>query len=119
MRLSAQTVILGALLLGPSHAALAQDRALGERLFNQSCVVCHKPPQITSGAYAPALSLNTLGGKADIIHETIANGTPRMPGFKIQFTPGEIDSIVAYIKTVPAPAQAAAPRKGGGGGGLD
>ena len=119
MRRSMQSVILASLLLGSGHAAFAQDGALGERLFNQSCVVCHKPPQINGSAYAPALSMNTLGGKADIIHETIANGTPRMPGFKIQFTAAEIDSIVAYIKTIAIPAEAAAPHKAGGGGGLD
>lgn len=111
--------LLSPFLLAASSLAFAQDRALGERLFNQSCVVCHKSPQFGAPIYAPALSMNTLGGKADIIHETISNGTPRMPGFKIQFTPEQIDSIVAYIKTLPAPAEAAAPRKAGGPGGLD
>lgn len=113
-RASASAIFLPLLLAAPNYA-FAQDRALGERLFNQSCVVCHKPPQIGSGSYAPALSMNTLGGKADIIHETIANGTPHMPGFKIQFSPEQIDSIAAYIKTLPAPAETAPPRKAGGG----
>ncbi len=52
--------------------------------------------------------MNTLGGKADIIRETIANGTPRMPGFKYDLKPAEIDAVVAYIKTIPAPAAAPA-----------
>ena len=86
------------------------DQALlGMRLFNQSCRVCHTKPQLSSPQYAPVLSMNTLGGKADVIHETIANGTPRMPGFKYHFKPAEIDAIVAYIKTIPAPASAAPP----------
>ena len=39
-----------------------------------------------------------------------------MPGFKIQFAPAQIDAIVAYIKTIPAPTTAAAkPAKGGPG----
>jgi len=91
---------------------------LGERLVNQSCVVCHFAPQITSGTYAPALSRDSLGGKADIMHEVIANGTPRMPGFKYQFKPQQIDAIVAYVKTIP-PAAAAPPRKARGEAGAD
>ena len=78
------------------------------RLFNQSCRVCHTKPQLVSPQYAPVLSMNTLGGKADIIRETIANGTPRMPGFKYDLKPAEIDAVVAYIKTIPAPAAAPA-----------
>ncbi|HTP91000.1 MAG TPA: cytochrome c [Xanthobacteraceae bacterium] len=120
LRSASVVALVSPFLLAVATSAFAQDRALGERLFNQSCVLCHKNPQINAPTYAPALSEKTLGGKADIIHETISNGTPRMPGFKIQFTPEQIDSIVAYIKTLPAPADTAAPRKaGGGGGGLD
>jgi len=103
-------------ILASATVAAAQDRAadqikLGERLVNQSCVVCHFAPQITSGIYAPALSKDSLGGKADIMHEVIANGTPRMPGFKYQFKPQQIDAIVAYIRTIAPTTAAAAPRK--------
>jgi len=92
---------------------------LGERLVNQSCVVCHFAPQITSGSYAPALSKDTLGGNAEIMHQFIADGSPRMPGFKYQFKPQQIDAIVAYIKTIaPAPA-GAPPRKTRSDGGAD
>jgi mono/diheme cytochrome c family protein len=93
---------------------------LGERLVGQSCVVCHFTPQLTSGSYAPALSKDTLGGNAEVMHALIAEGSPRMPGFKYQFKPQEIDAIVAYIKTIP-PAAAAPPppRKTPGGAGAD
>ncbi len=99
-------------------AALAQpadksaEQTLGMRLFNQSCRVCHTKPQIISPQYAPALSMNTLGGKAELITEVISNGTPRMPGFKYQFKPEQIAAIAAYIKTIPVPAAAAAPASG-------
>jgi mono/diheme cytochrome c family protein len=105
-------------------AAAAQDAGgdqvkLGERLVGQSCVVCHFAPQITSGAYAPALSRDTLGGNAQVMHQFIADGSPRMPGFKYQFNPQEIDAIVAYIKTIaPAPA-APPPRQTRSGAGAD
>ena len=79
---------------------------LGMRLFNQSCRVCHTKPQLASPQYGPALSTKSLGGKADIIRDTIANGTPHMPGFKYHFKPAEIDALAAYIKTIPAPSDA-------------
>src|ERR1700680_1153064 len=86
---------------------------LGMRLFNQSCRVCHTKPQLVSPQYAPVLSTNTLGGKADAMREVISNGTPRMPGFKYHFKSAEIDAIVAYIKTIPAPSDAPPPVKAG------
>src|SRR4051812_31868721 len=83
--------------------ALDDTQKLGQRLFNQSCVVCHLAPQIASAQYAPTLSKDTLGGQADVLREVIGNGTPRMPGFKVLFQPGQIEAIVAYLKTVPTP----------------
>ena len=110
-------------LLICATAAAAQDSGadqvkLGERLVGQSCVVCHFKPQLTSGTFAPALSKDTLGGNAQVMHALIAEGSPRMPGFKYQFKPQEIDAIVAYIKTIP-PAAAPPPRKTPGGAGAD
>jgi mono/diheme cytochrome c family protein len=112
-------IIIFGLVLCPAAAAAqasngATDQALlGMRLFNQSCRVCHTKPQLSSPQYAPVLSMNTLGGKADVIRDTVANGTPRMPGFKYHFKPAEIDAIVAYIKTIPAPTDAPRPAKAG------
>jgi mono/diheme cytochrome c family protein len=108
--------VFPALLVCVSAAAAQSDAAgdqakLGERLVNQSCVVCHFAPQITSGSYAPALSKDTLGGNGEIMHQFIADGSPRMPGFKYQFKPDQIDAIVAYIKTIPPAAAAPPPRK--------
>jgi mono/diheme cytochrome c family protein len=95
-------------------ASGGSDQAmLGMRLFNQSCRVCHTKPQLVSPQYGPVLSMSTLGGKADVMREVIGNGTPRMPGFKYHFKPAEIDAIVAYIKTIPAPSDAPPPVKAG------
>jgi mono/diheme cytochrome c family protein len=109
--LSPHRLIYVLLLFIPAlPAASARDgtqQLLGLRLFNQSCRVCHTKPTLLSGQYGPALSMNTLGGNADAIRAFIGNGSARMPGFKYDFTPAQIDAVVAYIKTVPAPAQAA------------
>jgi mono/diheme cytochrome c family protein len=99
-----------ALPLG-AHGAHAQSaetplndtQKLGQRLFYQSCVVCHTKPQITSGQYGPVLSKDSLGGQEDVMREFIGTGTSRMPGFRFQFEPTQINAIVAYLKTVPAP----------------
>jgi mono/diheme cytochrome c family protein len=103
--------VLALLAVWP-HAAMAQqgsaplnDRELlGMRLFNQSCRVCHTKPQLTSPLYGPALSRQSLGGQDSVMREVISNGTPRMPGFKHHFESPQIDAIVAYLKTIPAPA---------------
>jgi mono/diheme cytochrome c family protein len=106
-------------------AAVAQGDAagdqvkLGERLVNQSCVVCHFAPQITSGTYAPALAQDSFGGNAEVMHQFIADGSPHMPGFKYQFNPQQIDAIVAYIKTIPPAPAAPPPRQTRGDGGAD
>jgi mono/diheme cytochrome c family protein len=89
-------------------SALNEQQRLGQTLFTQSCGVCHLKPQITANTYGPPLSKDSAGGSEDVMRETITNGTPRMPGFKLLFEPAQINAIVAYLKTVPAPQ--AAPR---------
>ena len=91
--------------------AFAQDAAkldatqqLGQHLFNQSCRVCHAKPQVNSAQYGPTLSKNSASGNPNGMHDVIANGTPRMPGFKYHFKPEQIDAIVAYLETVTADA---------------
>jgi len=88
------------------QGAAPGPQAEGKRLFTQSCMVCHSKPQITAALYGPALNRQSLGGQDDVMREVIGNGTPRMPGFKYQFTPEQIASIVQYLKTVPAEAAA-------------
>src|SRR5207302_1618414 len=80
--------------LGASaQSALNDKELLGMRLFNQSCRVCHTKPLLTAGQYGPVLSKNSLGGEEGALREFIANGTPRMPGFKLHFVPAQIDAI--------------------------
>ena len=83
--------------------SLNETQRLGQRLFVQSCGICHVSPQQRVALYGPALSQGSLGGQDDVMREVISNGTPRMPGFKHHFDRAEIDAIVAYLKTVPAP----------------
>ena len=57
--------------------------------------------------YGPSLSKESLGGQDDVMRELIGNGTPNMPGFKYSLEPGEIGSVIAYLKTLPTPPPAA------------
>jgi mono/diheme cytochrome c family protein len=87
-----------------SEQALDAKQLTGMRLFNQSCRVCHSKPQMTSPLYGPELSQVSVGGNEQVMREVINNGTSRMPGFKYHFDPAQIEAIVAYLKTIPAPA---------------
>jgi len=119
LRIARVAILLPLIAAVPAKAqdtALNDQEKLGERLLNQSCVVCHLKLQINTESYAPALSKETLGGKAEAIRDVISNGSPHMPGFKVQFAPEQIDAIVAYIKTIPAPSAAPKARKAGGAG---
>lgn len=117
---STRVSALALALLLPLTPAFAQNldatQQTGQHLFNQSCRVCHAKPQLTSTQYGPVLSKDSANGNAQAMHEVIANGTPRMPGFRYQFKPEQIDAIVAYLMTVPppaAPASAPAKRRSG------
>jgi mono/diheme cytochrome c family protein len=89
----------------PDPASLSDTERLGQKLFYQSCGVCHTKPQITSAQFGPVLSKASADGREDVIRGIIADGSPRMPGFKYHFDSKEIAAIVAYLKKVPEPAQ--------------
>jgi mono/diheme cytochrome c family protein len=104
--------------------AVAQDlndtQRQGQHLFNQSCRVCHAKPQLNSAQYGPSLSKASASGNPKAMHEVIANGTPRMPGFKHHFKPEQIDAIVAYLQTVSSNAASpTAPARSRGGADAD
>ena len=87
----------------------------GQQLLAQSCGICHLPPERGSRTYGPPLNKLAGGGDDDIMREYITNGTPRMPSFKAYLKSQDIDAITAYVRTVPAPAAAAAPARAPGG----
>jgi mono/diheme cytochrome c family protein len=111
MTRSAWAAVATVLMCAPAWAqqagseSLNDTQQLGRRLFVQSCGVCHTGVQQKAPLYGPVLSKVSLGGQDDVMREVISNGTPRMPGFKHQFERAEIDAIVSYLKTVPAPSR--------------
>jgi len=97
---------------GACAEELNATQKLGQDLFAQSCGVCHLKPQLTAGLFGPTLSRDSANGDERLMREVIANGSPRMPGFKHQLTQEQIAAIAAYIKTVPPPAAAENAPKG-------
>ena len=95
--------------LASAQAELTDTQKLGQRLFEQSCGVCHTRPTLVSGLYGPALSKEAAGGRADVVRDVISNGTPRMPGFKYTYDATQIAAIAAYLAIMPVPAAAPAP----------
>jgi len=92
----------------PAEDSLNATQKLGRDLFTQHCMVCHEHTQITSaGHFGPDISGQSLGGKDNALVDQISNGSPNMPGFKFVFDPTQIRAIVAYVKSLPAPAQEA------------
>ena len=76
--------------------------ALGERLFNTTCIACHG--ENGSGGTGPALnSQQVLSNKSDEqIRSTIINGGRRpnssMPAFGDRLTAVEIDALVSFVR---------------------
>jgi mono/diheme cytochrome c family protein len=92
-----------------AQAQLTDQQKLGQRLFEQSCGICHTRPTLVSGVYGPPLSKDSAGGREDVMRDVITNGTPRMPGFKYTYDATQIAAIAAYLKIMPVPPPEAAP----------
>jgi mono/diheme cytochrome c family protein len=86
-------------------APSAADLRAGHQLFTQSCAICHLKPQITSPRFGPQLSHQVVAGQEEGIRAFIQTGTDHMPGFRYELAPAQIDLIIAYLATVPDPAQ--------------
>ena len=103
-------------LAAPAVAVFAQTtgseltatQTLGRQIFAQSCGVCHLAPSMNAKTYGPPLNKASTAGNDEVMRAFIVNGTDRMPAFKYYLKPAEIDAIIAYARTVPAPVVRAA-----------
>jgi mono/diheme cytochrome c family protein len=105
----AAIVVLAAASASAQQPELNDTQKLGQSLFVQSCGVCHLKPLLGAPQFGPALSRESVSGNEDGMRQVIANGTPRMPGFKYTFSDTQIAAIASYLKTVPPQAAAAPP----------
>jgi mono/diheme cytochrome c family protein len=101
-------------LAAAASPALAQSTDLnetqlrGRQVFAQSCGICHLQPSLGVKTYGPPLNKAATAGNDEVMRAFIVNGTDRMPAFKYYLKPAEIDAIIAYVRTVPAPVVRAA-----------
>jgi mono/diheme cytochrome c family protein len=105
-------VLLFLSLLLPFPLAAQNDNgndtvALGRRLFQQNCSVCHTQATPTNPMYGPSLYRDIVNGKEEFMRDYIGKGSNKMPGFRYGLKASEINAIVEYLKTVPKPAQRA------------
>jgi mono/diheme cytochrome c family protein len=82
---------------------LNETQLLGRQVFAQSCGICHLQPSLGVKTYGPMLNKAATAGNDEVMRAFIVNGTDRMPAFKYYLKPAEIDAIIAYLRTVPAP----------------
>lgn len=107
------TLAAGSATAQKSADPLTPQQRLGRQLLAQSCAVCHLPAGPGAKTYGPSLNKSTLPDDDDAIRQTILEGNTRMPGFQYFLQPTQVDAIVAYLRTVPAPTRpaTAAPHK--------
>jgi mono/diheme cytochrome c family protein len=105
----AAVVVFAAASASAQQPQLNDTQKLGQSLFVQSCGVCHLPPQLGAPRFAPALSRDSASGNENAMRQIITDGSPRMPGFKYQFSETQIAAIASYLKTVAPQAAAPAP----------
>ena len=97
-----------AALAQPAANALNETQLHGRQVFAQSCGVCHLQPSMGVKTYGPPLNKAAAAGSDEVMRAIIVNGTERMPAFKYYLKPAEIDAIIAYVRTLPAPLAPAA-----------
>ena len=105
----AVTVAFGFALV--ASQSWAGDAAKGEKVFKANCVVCHGDKGDGKGAAAAALTpkprnftdANEMKGIDDArIHKSLMEGRPgtAMVSFAKTLSAGDIDDVIAYVKTL-------------------
>jgi len=97
-------LVLAAPATYAQQANLNETQLLGRQVFAQSCGICHLQPSLGVKTFGPVLNKAAAGGNDEVMRAFIVNGTGRMPAFKYYLKPAEIDAIIAYVRTVPVPA---------------
>ena len=90
------TVVRGVYDMGlvVQPSGLTEDQLAGRQLFYGRCSMCHTRP---SGPWIDQTTVQQRGEA--FVREKIARGSPGMPGQQYSLRPGQIDQIVAYLKT--------------------
>jgi mono/diheme cytochrome c family protein len=112
MLLQASALMLGFVvaLAPPVQAQQTGNVKRGQAFAEEHCAICHAVGRGGSSPYAPAPPFRTLHLKYDVANlaEAFAegiivshNGPRQMPQFML--SPGEIDDLIAYLKSLELP----------------
>lgn len=90
----------GAMAIGGSSTAAAQDAPDGEALYQTNCAVCHGAEG--EGSVGPVLQGIVDAHGVEEVTNTIRNGVPDTPmqAWEGTLTGEEIDAIVAFLGTL-------------------
>jgi mono/diheme cytochrome c family protein len=80
----------------------------GQQVFKKNCNLCHfpdKPDKKMGPGLKGLFSLEELPEShkpvdEKTIRDQIMNGTKKMPGFAKKLSPEQVDSLIAYLKTL-------------------
>jgi streptogramin lyase/cytochrome c5 len=83
-------------------------KQVGRAVFEQRCAVCHTRSGLPiKKPWGPVLSKDVVEGNEEFVRETILHGRPgSMPGFQYGLDRKEVDAVVEYLRTLPAPTLA-------------
>jgi mono/diheme cytochrome c family protein len=90
--------------MGKAAAAsrLSPAELSGKKLFVQRCALCHDLlGQPATTTVAPWVDVETVKARGEeAIRMKITNGSRMMPAWKYALEPQQIESVIAYLKTV-------------------
>jgi mono/diheme cytochrome c family protein len=82
--------------------SLSDVELTGKKLFVQRCALCHdllgQPATTTVGPWIDGEIVKARG--EDAVRQKIVDGSQRMPGWRHTLDAKQIDSVIAYLKTV-------------------
>jgi len=86
-----------------ARPALNEQQRRGEALFVENCTLCHMPSNQKKKLGIQALKLEGVYGEdadSDTLRQFVLQGIPgKMPSFRYDLDPNDIDDVVAYLKT--------------------
>ena len=102
-----------------TNPQLTPAQARGRIILTQNCNICHLPQNPGSQTYGPLLNKDSTNGDDNLMKQVIQTGLVKMPGWRYTLNDGQINDVIAYIRTLPvvAPPPPAAKGKGKEGGG--
>ena len=104
-----------------TNPQLTPAQARGRIILTQNCNICHLPQNPGSQTYGPLLNKESTNGDDNLMKQVIQTGLVKMPGWRYALNDGQINDVIAYIRTLPvvAPPPPAAKGKGAEKGGAE